>query len=157
MSVIFISGVYGSGKTTLAEKISTKHNIKCFDASLLISQRTKEDYRLSKVVDDIKLNQNILIEEVKKLNSLYDRILLTGHSVVFAKDYEIETIPTEVFQDLAIDSIVYIEIEADHVYERLSNRAGELYDRTQLTKLIELERARSIEISRILSVPYSSL
>lgn len=63
-SVIFVAGVYGVGKSTLCNKLSSVTGIPAFSAGDLISDINGETYEKNKVVKDAKSNQDILISAV---------------------------------------------------------------------------------------------
>lgn len=67
MSVIFVCGVHGVGKTTFCQRLAKTLNIPHFSASALI--REKASYAVSeksgdKQVKDIDANQVILLDNV---------------------------------------------------------------------------------------------
>ena len=78
-NVIFISGVYGVGKSTLCSKLSSMTGIPAFSAGDLISEINGEVYGRNKVVKDAKSNQDILISAVDTKLKEYSRFLLAGH------------------------------------------------------------------------------
>lgn len=93
MGVIFVSGAYGVGKTTLCEMLSNKKGIPHYSASDIISQATSETYGSNKIVKNVKNNQDILIESVSSLLKKNNDILLSGHFCIFDKKSEVIKLP----------------------------------------------------------------
>lgn len=71
MSTIFLAGIYGVGKSTLAERISATTGLPCFSAGDLISRVNGEKYGANKFVTDKEKNQDILA--VSDLSRGYSR------------------------------------------------------------------------------------
>lgn len=69
MSTIFLAGIYGVGKSTLAERISATTGLPCFSAGDLISRVNGEKYGANKFVTDKEKNQDILAECVSEIHS----------------------------------------------------------------------------------------
>ena len=63
-SVIFVSGVYGVGKSTLCNAVAHKCHLESYSSSDLISDVNGEIYGANKKVKNKISNQNILIERV---------------------------------------------------------------------------------------------
>lgn len=61
-SVIFVSGVYGVGKSTLCNKLSKKCAINFYSAGDIISDINGEIYGANKQVKNKEYNQEILIK-----------------------------------------------------------------------------------------------
>ena len=93
--ILFVAGVYGVGKTTLCEVISQSFNIPSFSASELISEKNNEVYGDNKYVIDSNRNQDILIEQVNKINE--DSFILNGNFCLKAKNEKIILLEEDVF------------------------------------------------------------
>ena len=85
MRVIAVSGVPGTGKTTLSKKLSNKLDFYYLDVTKLISRhKLSEGYdkkRKTKIVDIKKLNK-VLVNEIvfiKKSNKKYRGIIIDSH------------------------------------------------------------------------------
>lgn len=77
---IYIMGPTGSGKTTLARKLSEKYNIKYFELDLLVYddenghvKRSEEE--INKMFDNILINKNWIIEDVGRSKFIKGREL----------------------------------------------------------------------------------
>ena len=84
MKVITVSGVSGTGKTTLSKKLAKKLNFYYFDVNNFI-QKNKlyegiDKKRRTKIVDVKKLNKSLIIE-IKKLKNAgkYKGIIIDSH------------------------------------------------------------------------------
>ena len=69
MSVFFVCGIHGAGKTTLCKKLSINLGIPFFSSSDLIRDFSKDaisDLRWDKRVKNVANNQQILVSAVQK-------------------------------------------------------------------------------------------
>lgn len=78
-SVVFVSGVYGVGKSTLCNNLAQKCHIKFYSAGDIISEENGEKYGSNKLVKNKELNQDILIKKISKKLEHEKIILLAGH------------------------------------------------------------------------------
>lgn len=81
--VIFVSGVYGVGKTTICNLLSNELSIPSFSSSELISKHNGEEYGVNKFVEDKDKNQLILIKAVNEILEAKPKFLLNGHFLYF--------------------------------------------------------------------------
>ena len=109
MGTIFVAGTYGVGKSTLCNKLSTALKIPDFSAGDLISAVNGETYGANKVVRDKDANQNILASQVKQLLKSTPSIILAGHFCIFDINGNVDTLPSSVFYDLEIETILLLE------------------------------------------------
>ena len=122
MGTIFVAGTYGVGKSTLCNKLSTALKIPDFSAGDLISAVNGETYGANKVVRDKDANQNILASQVKQLLKSTPSIILAGHFCVFDINGNVDTLPSRVFYDLEIETILLLEASSLQVIKNLSMR-----------------------------------
>ena len=62
--IIFIAGIHGVGKTTLCNIVKEKLNINTFSSSALIQKVNKQKSFINKHADDVKENQDILLQAI---------------------------------------------------------------------------------------------
>ena len=85
MKVIAVTGIPGTGKTTLSKKLSNKLNFYYIDVNRLISKyKLSEGYdkkRKTKIVDNKKLNKTLIkkIGLLKESNKKYYGIIIDSH------------------------------------------------------------------------------
>lgn len=122
MGTIFVAGTYGVGKSTLCNKLSTALKIPDFSAGDLISAVNGETYGANKVVRDKDANQNILASQVKQLLKSTPSIILAGHFCIFDINGNVDTLPSRVFYDLEIETILLLEASSLQIIKNLSMR-----------------------------------
>lgn len=122
MGTIFVAGTYGVGKSTLCNELSTALKIPDFSAGDLISAVNGETYGANKVVRDKDANQNILASQVKQLLKSTPSIILAGHFCIFDINGNVDTLPSSVFYDLEIETILLLEASASQIIKNLSMR-----------------------------------
>lgn len=122
MGTIFVAGTYGVGKSTLCNKLSTALIIPDFSAGDLISAVNGETYGANKAVRDKDANQNILASQVKQLLKSTPSIILAGHFCIFDINGNVDTLPSSVFYDLEIETILLLEASSSQIIKNLSVR-----------------------------------
>lgn len=147
MGVIFVAGTYGVGKSTLCNKLSTALKIPDFSAGDLISVVNGETYGANKAVRDKDANQNILASQVKQLLKSTPRIILAGHFCIFDINGNVDTLPSSVFYDLEIETIILLEASSSQIIKNLSVRDKKEYSESQILLLQKAEHEKAHEIA----------
>lgn len=155
--VIFISGIYGTGKSYTLNKACINQGLKIFDCSELIKKINKEDYSYDKSVKDKEYNQRILIEQVKELQQEFDKIILTGHFCIFGSELQIIDLPDFVYKDLNIIKIINLEADTKSVIKNLKNRDDRNYSSEIINNIKVREKSRAIQISKELNVDFENI
>lgn len=138
--VIFLAGIYGTGKTTVGKELSVRLSIPCFQASELIAEHNGEHYGITKHVKDVRNNQDILAEVVADLRAQHSAFLLTGHFAIFNKMHNVVEIPQEVFGQLGLSAIVLLETTTEKVIQHIRARDGKDYTTAEIDALARTER-----------------
>ncbi len=153
MPTIFVAGIYGVGKSTLCDSLSTKTGIPQYSAGDLISQVNGETYGINKVVKNKIKNQDILTERVAEILNKTERIILAGHFCIVNKSGGIDNLPSSVFENLQIIRIILLESEIESIITNLGNRDGKLYTTALIAQLLQRERRGAEETVKRLKVP----
>lgn len=154
MGTIFLAGVYGVGKSTLADKLSAKTGIKNYSAGDLISNANGETYGANKVVSDKNKNQDILADAVSSILKTEQTILLAGHLCILGKDGNVDALPENVFYKLSIEKIILLETDVNTICRHLSERDHKDYSSNLIEEFLLTERELANKISQSLSVPF---
>ena len=152
-SVIFVAGVYGVGKSTLCNKLSSATGIPAFSAGDLISDINGETYGRNKVVKDAKNNQDILISAVDAKLEECPHFLLAGHFCIVDKDNEVELLPEYVFSKLHLSQIILLEANVLRIAENINGRDHRKYPAQTLERLIACERSQAQRVAKELKIP----
>lgn len=152
-SVIFVAGVYGVGKSTLCNKLSSATGIPAFSAGDLISDINGETYGRNKVVKNAKSNQDILISAVDAKLEKCSHFLLAGHFCIVGKDNEVELLPEYVFSKLHLSQIILLEANALRIAENINGRDHRTYPVQTLERLIACERSQAQRVAKELKIP----
>ena len=137
MGTILLAGIYGVGKSTLAEKLTNQTGIPNYSAGDLISSRNGEKYGANKLVADKDKNQDILAEVVSSLLQKHDRILLAGHFCIVNKQGRVDILPESVYNALDIERIILLEAPRDVILSHLAGRDGKEYSETLIQALMD--------------------
>jgi len=152
-SVIFVAGVYGVGKSTLCNKLSSATGIPAFSAGDLISDINGETYGRNKVVKDAKNNQDILISAVDAKLEECPHFLLAGHFCIVDKDNEVELLPEYVFSKLHLSQIILLEANVLRIAENINGRDHRVYPVQTLERLIDCEHSQAQRVAKELKIP----
>lgn len=152
-NVIFVAGVYGVGKSTLCNKLSSATGIPAFSAGDLISDINGETYGRNKVVKDAKNNQDILISAVDAKLEECPHFLLAGHFCIVDKDNEVELLPEYVFSKLHLSQIILLEANVLRIAENINGRDHRKYPAQTLERLIACERSQAQRVAKELKIP----
>ena len=147
MGTIFVAGTYGVGKSTLCNKLSTALKIPDFSAGDLISAVNGETYGANKAVRDKDANQNILASQVKQLLRSTPSIILAGYFCIFDINGNVDTLPSSVFYDLEIETILLLEASSSQIIKNLSVRDKKEYSESQILLLQKAEHEKAHEIA----------
>lgn len=154
MSIIFVAGIYGVGKSTICKKFKEINSIDYYNCSDLISKINHETYGSNKFVSDSKRNQDILVEQIK---SLKEPFILTGHFCILDKNMNIETLPDTVFTNIKISKIIMLTREPYLIQNFLEKRDDKLYDIKLLEDLQNRELSLAKEMSCRLKIDLSEI
>ena len=153
MGTIFVAGVYGVGKNTICEQLSSDLKIPFFSAGDLISKVNGEKYGANKAVSDKDKNQDILATEVQALLSHHTQILLAGHFCIFNSQCEIEPLPISMFEKLSITELLLLEADTDSIIRHLSSRDKREYTFQQIADLKKCEHDFAACVASLLGCP----
>lgn len=152
-SVVFVSGVYGVGKSTLCERLSKKCGISFYSAGDLISDLNGEKYGANKIVRDKDLNQYILVNRILEILENEKMLLLAGHFCILGKNGQVERLPSDTYGKLQLSSIILLESEPDIIAQNLSRRDGKKYSLKQIEEFLWTERDCAISTAELLHIP----
>lgn len=149
--IIFISGVHGSGKGTLANALNVKLGLKAYSASRLIKENS--DYiENSKQVDAPERNQKALL---KGLESIYEKkFIVDGHFCLFDLNNEVINISFDVFDVINPIAIVNVHCSVDEIYDRILKRDGIEINKKQMDILQKAENQRTVSFCNKNSIEF---
>lgn len=153
MGVIFVAGSYGVGKSTLCEKLSYRMDLPFYSASDLISEVNGEKYGANKTVSNKSANQDILINEIKKISKMFPQIILAGHFCIFDKFNCVEKIPEKTFHNLTIDCILLLECDPERIVKNLNQRDNKNYTLSEMGTISAEENRYACLVAKELSIP----
>ena len=145
--MIFVCGVHGVGKTQYCKSLGRETGRRCFSASELILKRGKENFHHKKV-ENIKLNQRFLIDEVEARKSTGIDFILDGHLCLLNQAGKIELINEAVIRALKIDLLIVLVDKPYAIQERMKQRDGILWDE----QFIKVFQEKEIEYAQKLGV-----
>lgn len=149
--LIFISGSYGSGKSTLCKKKVEQSGFVHISASKIITDECNESYENSKSVKDVQNNQDVLIDKISKLAD--GDYLLDGHFVIMNNHNIPESIKIDVFKRLNVSGIILVLVQPKELYLRLKRRDNFDYSIDQLEVINQLELETAEKTSKELNIP----
>lgn len=156
--IVFVGGVHGVGKTTMCETFVNEFGFTHKSASQLIREEKAEAIKNnSKAVQNIDANQKLLIQAVARFRSKGENLLLDGHFAILNSKLQPTALPTNVFSDLAIDSIIAIYDEPDLIAARISNRDEKSMNQAEIDLFQNLELERAKQVSNELNLSFAEV
>ncbi|MFK4324751.1 adenylate kinase [Bacillus sp. RC97] len=139
MEYIFLSGIHGVGKSTLAAQLEKEINIKTFSVSDLIRKAGNNISTSIKNTENISSNQDLWKVELNELNIGDSKLLLDGHFCLLDKNRNIISLPFSTFKDTRMKKIICIEAEPQMLRERLLKRDKNEYSAALLSEFQKCE------------------
>lgn len=154
--VIFLAGAHGVGKTFLGKPVAESLGIKHVTASALIREELgSQSWQDNKYTSDVDKNQEALVAAVSRI-AKEAPLMLDGHFVLRNSEGVIVPLPVDVFNRLAIKSVILMESPSDVVALRLEKRgATPLLQKIEEIAVEELKHAQYV--SEQLNVPFFRL
>jgi adenylate kinase len=150
--LIFVGGIYGSGKSTFCSQICEKLGAQHLKASELAQHQVKGVADLGKAVDDVDANQRALLANLAHKRHEADVTVLDGHYCIYNKSLLIEEIALSVFASMHPRLLILIDIAPEAAIRRLAQRDRASFDLRRLTELRTRENAHAQRISKSLGV-----
>lgn len=148
-ATVLLCGVYGSGKSTIANTLkSDLPFIQIISASKLIKHDS-----LGKEAHDVSANQQKLVESFFEAKSSDNLTLLDGHCCVINNLQEIEFVGIDIFQKISPDIIILAENPSVIIFKRLNDRGLMQYSKSLIGKLIVEEKSKAKEVADTLNIP----
>lgn len=126
--IIFIAGIHGVGKTTLCNMVKEKLNINTFSSSALIQKANKQKNFIDKHADDVKENQDILLQAIHQYIDEKNITMLDGHFILINGNNELEQVPVSTFEGMNIINVILIVDDPQQILERLVERDNHKYN-----------------------------
>lgn len=151
MSLIFLGGVHGVGKTSMCTDVGERYRVNILSASAIIrSERQNPAPDTRTTVQDVSSNQELLVRGVRRqLGVLPGRHLLDGHFVLKTTAGNIEEISVDIFSAMGVSQVVCLHDDAIAIARRLSERDGSVQDVDAIAalQLAELRHAAFVSDS----------
>lgn len=122
MKYIFLSGIHGVGKSTLAAKLKNEVEIETLSVSDLIRRAGKRIIASNKNTRDIEQNQVLWKQELKNLDIGNAILLLDGHFCLLDLEKNITSLPYATFEGTEMEKIVFVQNSPSVIRERLIKR-----------------------------------
>jgi adenylate kinase len=150
--VVFLGGVHGVGKSTLAG-LCTERNVEHLSASALIKKAaTEARFDEKKRVKDVEGNQSILIGALEVELAKGGRFLLDGHFTLFNSSGDVETIPLATFKAIAPCGLGVITDTPLAIVSRLRERDQVGHDLASISRMQDREIQQAEVIAQALGL-----
>ncbi|MBU4525589.1 MAG: AAA family ATPase [Desulfomicrobium sp.] len=150
-NIIFVGGVHGVGKTRFCSRLASTLNAEHVTASSLIAKHNK--HFKNKTVSNIENNQLILADEIFKLETMRDVILLDGHFCLLNENHNIENVPFATFTSISPKIALVLSDMPTLIAERLSSRDGWSFSVEFINDFQEKEIKWADETCKSLDIP----
>lgn len=151
MKIIFISGIHGSGKSTLGSNLSKALQIPCFSASELIYSAKNAISPIDKRVLNIDANQKSLLDALQSIQE--NLIILEGHTCLIDSQNIIKRINLSVFKALDLVCVIFVKTDVQRSAIRLHARDGYKHSIKTLNRLQNEEWKYLQKIRAVKDIP----
>lgn len=151
-NLYFIGGIHGVGKGTMCKEIIKNSNIIHLSASDVLKWEEISPLH-NKKVEDFKLSQDRLLNNLFKIIDPKKNYLLDGHFCLLNSNNQPKKIAKETFIELNPKAFIIVLDKIEFIKERLEIRDNISYDIKILNKFQDLELEYSISLSIELHIP----
>jgi adenylate kinase len=154
--LVFVGGIYGSGKTTFCRELAALARGQHLKASELARHTALGPGDQGKAVADIEANQERLLANLaaQRAGGL---VVLDGHFCIYKPDLEIEEISIAVFSRIQPTLLLLLEVEPATALKRLADREHSAFDADRLGVLASREAAHARTVATTLGVPLETV
>lgn len=155
MSIVFIGGVHGVGKSTFCEHIAEHTGMRWLTASALIKTEKQSAITAgSKSVVDPIGNQELLLRGIHNyMRPDQGGVLLDGHFTLLNAAGEIVSIDTDVFFRLGLKRIIVLRDDDAAICIRLRERDGQDRSISETSAHQDAEIKQACEVATKLCIP----
>lgn len=154
--MIFLAGVHGVGKSTLAEKIEG-FGIRCYRASEMIEAGADRKMPVNKEIGNIEENQKVLEQEMGRVLKKGGVTILEGHLCLIDDGGHIVKIPRSTFERLCPEAVWVLVDDAEVIAGRNSNKSSLLSSAEFVSEFQKQELAYGKEIADYLDIPFDRI
>lgn len=150
---VFVAGVWGAGKTYLADRLAPILGMKHRSASQLIrEERGSANWAADKRVSNIDENQLLLANAVRRENANGTRLLLDGHFVLRDTKNRLIRLNQNVFESLQLSGVLLIEVPVDIVIHRIAERDHRVVTASNVMEAMDLEEKQCLAVCAALGL-----
>jgi len=155
VSIVFVGGVHGVGKSTHCQQIAERTGLQWLTASALIkAEKESAINEHAKFVLDPAGNQELLVRGVRKhVTASHERVLLDGHFTLLKPDGEIIAIEVDVFAQLGLNTIVVLRDNPISICNRLRERDAQDWSMTMVSAHQNAEIDQAHFVASNLGIP----
>lgn len=160
MTVLFVGGVHGVGKSTCCSQVAQIAGCLHVSASGIIRREHAGAIAATgKLVADVGGNQDLLVRGFLafKREALGSSILLDGHFAMRNSSGVIEPVEIDVFKALGIDHLVCLVDEPNVIAVRLDQRDGQASANLEIADLQNAELQNARLVASTLGLPFTLL
>jgi len=152
--VLFLGGIHGVGKSTIAKRLASRLQVEVVSASQLIREARQggKTWDSEKRVKAIPGNQEMLVRAFENREWNGPFVLLDGHYTLKNQYGAIEPLSPEVFAALSPVVLIVLTDKPDEIAARLKQRDGTTHDVSALAQMQTEEFSHAQRIGRKLDV-----
>lgn len=154
MTMIFLGGVHGVGKTSICAEVVANFGLKVVGASAII--RAEREYPSSDTrtaVSNVGGNQDLLVRGVQRLVAdAPGRYIMDGHFALRTLAGSIEEIDADVFRAIEVSGLLCLVDDPAAIAQRLAARDGEVHDVISISQLQAAELGSAESVARTLGL-----
>lgn len=148
VTMIFISGVHGVGKSYFCDMVKRNIAINTYSASTLITEKKKSGFSSDKLIPDIDDNQQYLLDAVQELRQSEGNFILDGHFCLLNGEGVVTRIPSNTFTSLRPEAIILLTENPNIISNRRKERDGRDVSVQGIGEFQNEEKAYALEVAQ---------
>ncbi len=153
-NMVFVAGVHGIGKSTLAANYIAPLGFECVSASSIIKEQ-KGNVSEDKKIKGISNNQELLVNGIAKYKAQYSQLAIDGHFVLLNEKKEFTEIDEDVFKSISPSTIILLTTNSPSIVrERLEKRGmQDVWSIPFIRDYLRREKTLAIRVAKSLGIP----
>jgi predicted transcriptional regulator/adenylate kinase len=153
-NMVFVAGMHGIGKSTLAANYIAPLGFECVSASSIIKEQ-KGNVSEDKKNKEINDNQKLLVNGIAKYKVLYNQLAIDGHFVLLNENMEFTEIDEDVFKAISPSAIILLTTNSPSIIrDRLVKRGmQDTWSIPFIRDFLRREKTLAIRVAKSLCIP----
>ena len=151
--ILFLAGIHGVGKSTLAEFLSDETGMQHYSSSELIKAQKQAPVDIKRSVIDPEDNQSYLLKALDRVISEHQLLILDGHFTLW-DGKKIYRVSRSLFEALPIAGVILLVGDPQDTSFRLQRRDSQRWSINDIISLQDEEISQAKATCHSLNLPF---